>query len=152
MGCDIHSFAEKKEGGSWVSLDVEAFHRRSYGYFGWLAGVRNYSEMSPIASLRGVPDDASKAVTDQHSNMCGDAHSESWISLPELLGVDYEQIVEDRRCTVQTGERSWNGAATCAPGLGDKVVLREFLGSSFFEALDRLKQAGAERVIFWFDN
>lgn len=152
MGCDIHSHAEKQDGGRWVGLDVEAFEDRDYGLFGWLANVRNYSDMTPIAADRGFPADASAEAAKHYDNWNGDAHSASWVSVAELLAVDYDQPVEDRRTTKQLGPNSWTGGATCAPGEGKTQTLREFLGPGFFVVLKRLQDAEAGRVVFWFDN
>ncbi len=33
-----------------------------------------------------------------------------------------------------------------------KTTYREFLGEKFFEHLANLEEAGADRVVFWFDN
>jgi hypothetical protein len=152
MGCDIHSHAEKQDSGRWVSLDVEAFDDRNYGLFGWLAGVRNYSGLTPIAADRGFPGDASRNATKSYNAWSGDAHSASWVSVAELAAVDYDQTIEDRRCTKQLGPNMWTGGATCEPGEGKKETLREFLGQGYFTVLKRLQDAGAERVVFWFDN
>jgi hypothetical protein len=152
MGCDIHSYAEKQDGGDWTGLDVEAFERRDYRFFGWLANVRNYSDMTPIAAGRGFPADASAKVANHYDDWSGDAHSASWVSVAELLAVDYDQLVEDRRTTKQLGPNYWTGGATCAPGEGKTQTLREFLGPGFFAVLKRLQDAEAGRVVFWFDN
>ena len=152
MGCDIHSHAERQDGGRWVDLDVEAFEARDYGLFGWLAGVRNYSGLTPIAADRGVPGDASHRATKDYDAWRGEAHSASWVSVAELAAVDYDQIIEDRRCAKQLGPNLWTGGGTCEPGEGKKETLREFLGPGYFAALKRLRDAGAERVVFWFDN
>lgn len=152
MGCDIHSYAEKQDGGRWVGLDVEAFEDRDYGFFGWLANVRNYSAMTPIAADRGFPADASSEAAKHYEAWSGDAHSESWVSLAELLALDYDQPVEDRRTTKQLGPNRWTGGATCDPREGKTQTLREFLGPGFFAVLKRLQDAEAGRVVFWFDN
>jgi len=64
MGCDIHSHAERRNAdGNWEYLaDIRPFNWRNYGLFGWLADVRNYSAIKPIADGRGVPEDASATV------------------------------------------------------------------------------------------
>ena len=152
MGCDIHSHAEKQAGGRWVRVDVEAFQRRDYGFFGWLADVRNYSGMTPIAAGRGFPADSSAEAAMHHDAWSGDAHSASWVSVAELLAVDYDQPAEDRRTTRQLWPNFWTGGATCAPGEGKAQTLREFLGPGFFAVLKRLQDAEADRVVFWFDN
>ena len=153
MGCDIHSHAEKREGGRWVAVPkLEPFDARAYNVFGWLADVRNYSAVSPIAAPRGVPPDMSATAAKDYDTWGSDAHSASWLTVDELLAVDYEQEVEDRRVTKQLGPNFWTGGATAEPGGGKKQTLREFLGQWFFEDLRKLQEAGAERVVFWFDN
>ena len=77
MGCDIHSHAERQENGRWDCLDVEAFEDRDYGFFGWLAGVRNYSRLTPIAADRGAPADASRKTAKDYDAWSGGAHSAS---------------------------------------------------------------------------
>ena len=64
-----------------------------------------------------------------------------------MLNYDYDQIVEDRRCTI-----NGNGGSTCEVGMGKFQTLREFLGEGYFEELERAKEDGVERFIFWFDN
>lgn len=152
MECDIHSRAEKQESGRWVGVDVEAFEGRDYGFFGWLADVRNYSDLTPLAADRGFPADASAEAAKHYDDWSGDAHSASWVSVAELLAVDYDQAIEDRRTTKQLGPNFWTGRATCEPGEGKTQTLREFLGPGFFAVLKRLQDAKVGRVVFWFDN
>jgi hypothetical protein len=57
-----------------------------------------------------------------------DAFDASWLSVNELCDFDYE--------------------APCADG----ISYSEFLGSLFFEELDALRNSGASRVVFWFEN
>lgn len=158
MGCDIHVHAEKREGDRWVKVALpeiphaswsEApFESRQYSKFGFLADVRNYSAIPPIAQPRGVPDDISPEVRHDYEGWGLDAHSASWLSLDELLAHDYEQQVEDRRCT-----RNGNGGSTCEPGEGERQTLRKFLeGTDFFESLEVAQKEGVERIVFWFDN
>jgi len=165
MGCDIHLHAERREGDKWVGVELprkpmwegasytEApLHSRSYGTFAFLAGVRNYSEVTPIAEPRGFPADASPEVKADHETWDLDAHTASWLSLEELQAYDYDQKMEDRRYTQQTGPNSFNGGATCEPGEGKKMTVREFLCKGFFDDLETIKRAGADRIVFWFDN
>jgi hypothetical protein len=78
MGCDIHSFAEKrnKKTGKWEvvanhfaldSFDQEYYNKekgdspfnwRSYSMFAFLAGVRNYDHCEPLSEPKGLPDDS----------------------------------------------------------------------------------------------
>lgn len=148
MGCDIHAYAERKTNRGWEPVgDLSPFDWRSYGLFGFLAGVRNYSAIPPIAEKRGFPDDAGNEVREEYKSWECDAHSASWLSMTELEAFDYDAPMEDRRVM-----RDGNGGCTCEPGEGEKTTFRAFLGPAFFEELEKLKAAGADRIVFWFDN
>lgn len=154
MGCDIHSHAERKNvRGEWEKIDgLEPFDMRNYSVFAFLAGVRNYSAIEPIAQPRGVPEDASQKVAEDYKDWDSDAHSASWLSVKELEDFDYGTPCEDRRATRQIAPHGFYGAFTVDPGEGVQTTVREFLGEGFFEELRQLTESGAERIIFWFDN
>ena len=154
MGCDIHSYAEKRnESGQWEVIDgVHPFDSRSYGAFAFLAGVRNYSAITPISQPRGIPEDASEYVKEEHESWTCDAHSASWLSVAELASFDYNAECEDRRCRVQLAPNCWSGAGTCEPGHGERQTFRKFLGEWFMQDIAELQEVGAERIVFWFDN
>jgi hypothetical protein len=147
MGCDIHTVAQKKTAAGWEDLDFRPFDWRSYGMFGFLAGVRNYSAVAPIAEKRGLPDDFDADRFD-----CSDYHSRSWLSVDELTAFDYDQKMEDRRVTRQVAEGWYDGGQTAEPGGGVTMTYREFLGESFFADLLELQDIGADRIVFAFDN
>jgi len=153
MGCDIHSYAERKTEAGYEHIEgLSPFDWRSYGMYAFLAGVRNYSAVTPISKPRGAPDDISAAVRDEMESWASDGHNHSWLSVQELAAFDYGQMMEDRRVTVQVATNSWNGGATCDPGKGVQMTVREFLGNAFFDDIEKLKAAGADRIVFWFDN
>lgn len=153
MGCDIHTVVERKVDGKYEAIPgFEPFDWRSYFMYGFLADVRNYSDVPPLAKPRGLPDDVSEEVRELVDVWGMDGHSHSWLSVAELLDFRYDERVEDRRVTVQTGPNSWDGGATAAPGGGALTTWREALGTKYFEDLSRLSDEGAERVVFWFDN
>ena len=59
MGCDIHSFTEKRNKGNnkWEVLEgLNPFDWRSYSVFAFLADVRNYDHCEPISQPKGLPD------------------------------------------------------------------------------------------------
>ena len=156
MGCDIHIKAQRQGGGKWVEVRGKftggrpvPFDWRSYGMFGFLADVRNYSAVPPITEQRGLPNDLETNPDDDYR--FGD-HSRSWLTVGELAAFDYDRPVEDRRVTVQTGPNSWNGGATSQPGGGEMTTYRAFLGEAFFADLAELQRIGAERIVFGFDN
>lgn len=164
MGCDIHVNGEKRDGDKWVAVELpmrdthggykeKPFGSRQYSKFGFMADVRNYSSVAPIDQPRGVPDDASVETKADYEGWISDAHSASWLSVAEMEDYDYDQQTEDRRYTRQEGQNHFNGGATCEPGNGKAISLREFLdGTDYFESLASIKAAGIERVVFWFDN
>lgn len=148
MGCDIHTYAERKTDNGFVAIDgLSPFSWRSYGIFGFLAGVRNYSDVTPISAPRGFPDDASVAAREEYKAWDGDAHTPAWLTVEELNAFDYDQETEDRRVI-----RNGDGGCTCAPGGGEAMTYRKFLGEGFFDDLDALNAGGASRVVFWFDS
>lgn len=167
MGCDIHTYVEVKQGGEWKFVKPEfpswhgdpvysPFDNRNYGVFSFLGlPDRNYGRITPLASLRGFPRGASKEVKEKKRRWEVVGHSSSWFTVEELLSVNYDEIIEDRRCTRQLGPKYWSGAETCEVGEGEKLPLRQYLGESFFKDLEILKGLGSPsdvRIIFWFDN
>lgn len=174
MGCDIHSCVEViGDDNQWQYLankiplsdfdkqfhkqdfDDEPFSERMYSYFGFLAGVRNYSCITPISEPRGLPANASSQCLQRYAEWEGCEHSGSWLLLSELLSYNYDQIVEDRRCTRTIGNFT-DGAALAEEGQGVKQTLREFLGQWFFDRLNLLATLHTDpsriRIVFWFDN
>ncbi len=83
-----HYFIRSRPVDYWNTPYVaEPFHDRNYPLFALLAGVRNYWDIEPIESPRGMPDDASdswKAYVDKWN---GDLHSHSWFTYDELKHV-----------------------------------------------------------------
>lgn len=153
MGCDIHVYLEKFNGEAWEHIphdfDCDGIQNRDYRVFGFLAGdgPRNYSGTIPIAKQRGLPVNLSRGVQIEADGWRWDAHSYSWLTLSELTSFDYERMTEDRRCT-----QGNDGGCTCDPGQGEEMTYRQFLGEHFFKAIEELRQLGAERIVFWFDN
>lgn len=160
MGCDIHIMAERKTAdGTYEAItDVNftegqaPFDWRSYGMYGFLADVRNYSAIPPIAERGGWPVDVSGAAADLYNDWGIDAHSPGWLSVAELAAFDYDRPVEDRRVGRQISPNLWSGAETAEEGQGAMTAYREFLGDAFFADLKTLVDAGAYRVVFFFDN
>ncbi len=173
MGCDIHSYVEVFKADKWrlakdilprSKFDVEVMHKkggrsspfdwRSYGTFGFLANVRNYSEVPCIAAPRGFPSDASKELVELYDDGY-DCHSCSFLSVRELAKFDYDEKFADMRVTRQLAPNLVSGAERANPGEETITTFREFLGKAFFDDLEVLKSLGDPdhvRVVFWFDN
>lgn len=157
MGCDIHICAERKDqNGKWTRVSLPEYEivleERVYAWFAFLADVRNYGAVTPISEPRGIPEDASESTKEAHAQWDVDAHSASWLTLNELIDFDYEQGTEDRRVTRTLPSGLLHGGCTCEPGQGKSMALGEYLGEAFFKGLQQLQTAGAERIVFWFDN
>lgn len=166
MGCDIHTYVEQRDDGSWTRVGwaggtrhgweiTEPFDWRHYGLYGWLADVRNSSEVPPVSQPRGLPEDVSPDVLREFEEWGCDAHTPSWISVDDLIAFDYDQTFEDRRVTRQIAPNAWHGACTADPGEGEIKTYREFFGPEFFAdlaALNTLNKVRPTRVVFWFDN
>jgi hypothetical protein len=151
MGCDIHSFVEVKKLNKWELVD-DWIDNRSYGWFGFLANVRNYSHVPSISNPKGLPQDISEGGAIEWDNEY-DGHSCSYLTLKELLDFNYDQEFEDRRVTRQTGNFI-DGSALAEPGEGETITIREFLGT-LLDHIHKLKEYGEPenvRVVFWFDN
>lgn len=187
MGVDISSWAEFKKDGKWKQCgDIfplsdfdkkyskkefgeEPFPYRTYGLFGFLANIRNYSYCPVIHEPKGFPKDSEylNEIVDEgygYSNITstytrekdlldGSGWSASWLSLKELLDYDYDIEFEDRRVLVQTGPNSWSGKEDSGEGNGIKTTMKDFLGDYYFKHLEILKQQGEPedvRVVFYF--
>lgn len=160
MGCDIHLVTQVRRDGKWVDapIEKEPFNYRSYGLFGFLADVRNYSEVPPISKPKGLPEDFKTPVDDWFEIDNPYSHSHSWLTLKELVEYNYDQVFWDKRVTRQTGPNSWDGAATAMPGEGQHLTVREFLGEQFWDdltgllALEECYNPEDIRIVFCFDN
>ncbi len=158
MGCDIFSFAEVRRNGKWHKVEekvfspdcpslstTEPFGWRSYGIFGFLANVRNYSKIPFIGLPKGLPLDSEylnstgvheDTIREDIIDWGGDSHNMSFLLLQELLNVNYDD--------------SFNNQRDEEEGI---VTYREFLGEGFFEDLTVLKSLGSPddvRIVFWF--
>lgn len=117
MGCDIHLYVEVKDKkGKWKAADTweqeegedhqsvdykKAYYNgRNYNLFSILADVRNGrgfagvktgEGFNPIASPKGVPEDASREYLDTVKRWDGDGHSHSYFTVAELMAYDWTQ-------------------------------------------------------------
>ena len=107
MGTDIHMALEIRKGGLWHHYTGHPpFAGRAYGAFGLLANVRNGvgvagmdfgDPVEPISLPRGLPPDLSAALRALYAtddSTFGDRLT--WVTLDEVLGVDYTKYIEDR--------------------------------------------------------
>lgn len=157
MGCDIHVKLEVRDsdGITWKPAgfhpttdsrrDDEFWDCRSYAMFSVLAGVRNYSAVTPLTTPRGFPSDMSLGA--QIWSDWGDFHSPTYYVLSELLTFNYDAPLEDRRNLPES-----------APGR--MTTYREFMTNVFFRDVERLRVWATEndidpedvRIIMAFDN
>lgn len=93
MGCDIHLYVEKKTKGKWQHIAGNFYDSRNYETFAILADVRNGNGIKPISPPKGLPIDVSKAVRQESDNWGRDGHSHSYLTMQELSGFDWKQVV-----------------------------------------------------------
>jgi hypothetical protein len=180
MGCDIHPYAEVRKDGRWQRADVKLCDDRNYESFGLLANVRNGfgfagcdtgNPIQPIAEARGLPSDTSIADTEGVDfeepgyTYLGD-HSHSYVTLAELLAVDWNATVTRRGYVdPQTYEnfqkygyepRRWCGMTTAADHkqIEWKVPLYKACNTARDIMLQCLSLGKAEdvRIVFGFDS
>jgi hypothetical protein len=180
MGCDIHTYVEKKIYGVWTALYGESpydkselslegwiYCDRSYRLFTVLAGVRSYGEViQPIAEPKGLPEDVTEVVKYEYD---GDGHTSSWFTLTELLAFDWHQKHLSKAYTSeknaellkQTGEPPSSCRGSLYADMPVFVEWEEELISSehtfITEALYKLQYLSDGkhddiRLVFWFDN
>jgi hypothetical protein len=191
MGANIHIFAEIKKADKWERLTEKIFPDggrkndapfdwRSYGMFGFLANVRNYSSIPPLGELKGLPydseylntklekpssfnygyfDNGTAYTRKEEIEKDVDYYSKTFYTLKELIEFDYDKTFEYLRYTEVTkmpnGGVFSNGADIAEKGKGKIITFREFLGESFFECIEIMKTLGEPenvRIVFWFGN
>jgi hypothetical protein len=162
MGCDIHALIERKE--VHRNRDGEVYRvewinsgdpdiGRNYELFAVLAGVRNYTGVTPICEPKGIPafvkfetySDGERWVRWDRERIdekpCReferlmeaygeDGHSGSWLTLAEIKAYNIAQTVDDPHLIVgrdpKTSEVTMTAMATTGPHDG-RVGLRRVL-------------------------
>ena len=150
MSVSVIAFAEKRLASRWVLVDRDAMPWHAATYSAFLAGVRNYSAIVPIADPRGFPADACQEARTEFAEEGEHAVAASWLSLAELQTFDYDCKIEDRRVSRRSPQGWVDHAVTADPGQGSITTYREYLGPGYFEEIARLTALGTERVVFWF--
>ena len=133
------------------------FNWRDYDVYGFLANVRNYSEVPFLSDCRWLPLDVSKSIEecfDDNGYLHG-THSITYLTLRELVEFDYDKTFQDMRHTEQESQGFFNGA-TRSKTRGVTITFRDFLGEDFFKDIEKLvertKDLDSLRLIFGFDS
>lgn len=162
MGCDIHIMLERRIYDRWVTVsDFAAIHKRtmdsglndkdSARYLWWRVSNRNYELFTALAGVRGekgegpeprgFPADAADWTRFCFEGWGEDAHSASWMALPEALplfirhnNINMADVVADRLT---------NGK--------DKVLLEQ-AEHLFNVEVEKVAHLEEFRIVFWFDN
>lgn len=147
MGCDIHCYVEIKSNSDdnygWEVIEDEIFtptkfdceyykkdktnrpfYWRNYTMFAILADVRNGGNVRPISKPKGLPNDISRGVWTKYYDWILDAHSQSYLTLRELVEYNYN----------------------------DEFVMNNQLFFTHIEELKTLGGLDDVRIVFWFDN
>lgn len=143
MGCDIHAHIEIQVNDEWhyyASVEFE----RNYDLFALMAGVRNYSAVTPIAQPRGLPQNSS-FMTKMHENRIHtDAHTHSWLSSNEM-DVLWEWIKE------HTNQFEYRNTGQQFQEFGVWLFGNGLLNIKKYPG-DYPKELQDVRIVFWFDN
>jgi hypothetical protein len=153
MGCDIHTYIEKKKNGVWVPAqgfmltgnyepdipDVpvhDTYYKRDYCLFGFLAGVRypQFKRFEP----KGFPEDASEEVKRIFDYWGSDAHTPSYLTQEELKSVDWD--TEEINCYGEGNQPLW------------KAFERFYDLVFWLNSYDYNCEPDELRIVFWFDN
>lgn len=157
MGCDIHTITQERLGETyWYDTRFTPFDWRGYGMYGFLADVRNYSEVPPLSTPRGLPIDF-QIVEDRHGATWMGDYSYSWFLLSELLNFDYKKTFLDKREGGWITPNFFDGAAK---GEGVETTFEDFLRPCYFRDLNYMKQyctynntsPDNYRIVFGFDS
>lgn len=143
MGCDIHMFVERREGGRWVTAEhwkedntfciahpeKEIYEGRDYAFFYILTGrVRpGRTNAVPIHPCKGIPADACPEVQRMAEQWKGIGHSHSWLTVAELLHYDWSVYQSE-------------------PFAGDYIT------GTFLPDLIKFGPPDDVRIVFFFDN
>lgn len=143
VGYNISCFAEKKTESGYEPLDFKPFDWRNGDMYSFFAGVKSRSTLPPLTGPRGLPEDVSPQVAQEREDDAPILRCffDSWLSLAELTGFDYEQTFEDSHDA---------DGRPCELGEGEIITYRTALGEPYFRDLQQLQQLGADRIVFWF--
>ena len=137
MGCNIHGYLEVMEypdtEHAWKTT-YEILYDRSYSFYAAIADVRNYSDIEPISTPRGLPEDLSRETKHQADADGGDGHSHSYLYANELREYDWFQIIPDGRMLIDAINTTHRAL----------LLLMSFFSHKYSD--DRV------RMVFWFDN
>lgn len=149
MGCDIHTYKEKRIDGQWVSGESwevsedqysedsvrydrtgdTPYRSRNYAQFGLMAGVR--WDTPHALEPKGIPDDASPEVKREIEQWDCDGHTHSYLTLRELKELAAKVLVvggDDNLAYAVEGVRA------------------------LIESVDEGANPDDIRVVFFFDN
>ena len=146
MGCDIHTFVERKHNGKWVMIQPTPYRligtdeeyalaeHRDYGFFSALAGVRSEHRDVKCTEPKGLPPDVSDSVEMHSEEFWGvDAHSHSWEMLSDFINL-YLFLHGDTAFAHKTFQQQ----------------VYQMFG---LEVRDDTEENSSNfRVVFWFDN
>ncbi len=165
MGCDIHAYIEYKFsdcGYTEVFSTGEIHFGRDYELFGLIAGVRSSS--FPIFLTRGFPDSTAPMpsnwyVRQKYEEFGKDAHSATWLSLPELKTIRshylkakilFNSVVDPTIKSLVNNTSVTNDIVTYSFGEIENLGL--YSSIVVMESLEKLHKNLTTRLVCWFDS
>lgn len=116
----------------------EPFYWQSYSMFALFAGVRNISDIQPLAVPKGLPSEATIKSRKELKNW----EVVTWFSLKELSAINPLKMVEDKRVAMRISSNFVDCGMTVDKGI--KRTYNEFLGEFFFTNIQILKDIASE--------
>ena len=174
MGCDIHSFVERRDVYRYDGEETEYGWKnageapicRNYNIFAVLANVRNDDNMPFISEPKGFPEDACSEAEQYYKYWGADAHSASRLTLKEIKTYDYNQkfysaeliLAKDNNgkvietCRATTGEHMGElGEVKIFDPWGNDAWFKLILYMNTIKKFYKLNDKQV-RLVFWFDN
>ncbi|GAB5494652.1 MAG: hypothetical protein Phog2KO_48670 [Phototrophicaceae bacterium] len=110
MGTDISGWVEGKRYDEWYGIVyLRHYLHRDYDAFACLFGVTNHARFTPIASNRGIPQDASEETYSDEFLYMDSTYGQTWISLDEIEAIDWNEYAKKNDKRVIQYHRDENG-------------------------------------------
>lgn len=168
MGADIHIYVEKKlRNGRWAcvrdlnqSIEAAGIYTRMEGMEAmkggyWMLTARNYHFFAALAGVRGegpapkgLPDDVSDLVLEEHVAWGSDAHSASWATPLEFMET-WLKANDGKRAILSkyVQKRITDGTYAAV-----SQFMREMCSISIEQWSGEEGNIEDYRFVFWFDN
>lgn len=166
MGCDIHTYVEKKVNGNWHNIDAWHINEyydpekpedcepeyscygfdngRDYQLFANLAGVRGEYPWS--LKPKGFPEDAAQATYKEFKTWDMDAHTPSYLTYGELLSFSTALTLKQ----LNPYDSGSNSVEEFFNDFKDYLYRQDRYHYKYIK--NEEEKLDLYRIVFWFDN